>query len=97
MGPTASFGKRVDVPGGRRRIKRRPVHILASARTEDGSKSVIVQDLCLTGARLVGRDLPPPGSGIVLRSGERSLPARIAWADEDCRGIVFGTPRTRAA
>jgi hypothetical protein len=85
-----SFGKRVDGPGGRRRIKRRPVHIRGSAITGGGARSVVVEDLCLIGARLVGHDLPAPGGEIVLRARERSIAGRIAWADDDRRGIIFG-------
>ena len=84
-----SFGKRVDVPGGRRKIKRRQVAILGSAMTMEGSKSVIVEDLCLKGARLVGRDLPPPGKEILLRTNDNAILGRVAWAEHDRRGVVF--------
>jgi hypothetical protein len=93
----SSFGKRVDGPGGRRRIKRRPVHIRGSAMSDEGSKAVVVEDLCLTGARLVGHDLPQPGEQILLRSGEREIRGRIAWAADDRRGIVFGGGTSKAA
>jgi len=85
-----SFGKRIDGPGGRRRIKRRPVHIRGSATTADGARSVVVEDLCLIGAKLVGHDLPAPGGEIVLRARERAIAGRVAWADDDRRGIIFG-------
>lgn len=86
----SNFGKRVDRPGGRRRIKRRPVHIQASATSGEGSKAVVVEDLCLIGARLVGSDLPLPGEVILLQSRERAIHGRVTWANEDRRGIVFG-------
>jgi hypothetical protein len=89
----ASFGKRVDGPGGRRRIKRRPVSIHASASSLDGSRCLIIEDLCLNGARVVGRDLPAAGNEILLRSGDRTLLGRVAWAAEDRRGIVFNGAR----
>ena len=89
----ASFGKRVDVPGGRRRIRRRQVHIVGSATSFSGSRSVIVQDLCLVGAKILGRGLPQPGEQILLRTGDRAILGRVAWADNDHRGIVFGAPR----
>jgi hypothetical protein len=57
---------------------------------------VVVEDLCLVGAKLVGHDLPPPGGEIVLRSGERVIAGRIAWADQDRRGIIFGGGRRTA-
>jgi len=88
----SSFGKRVDVPGGRRRIKRRETAILGSAMTLDGSHSVVVEDLCLTGARLVGRNLPEPGKEILLRTNEHAILGRVAWASADRRGIIFDGP-----
>jgi len=86
----SSFGKRVDGPGGRRRIRRRPVHIQASATSAEGSKAVVVEDLCLIGAKLVGNDLPRPGEVILLRNGERAIHVRVTWANDDRRGIIFG-------
>ena len=89
----ASFGKRVDGPGGRRRIRRRPVTIPASASSLTGSSCIIIEDMCLTGARVLGRDLPREGSEILVRSGERAIVGRVAWAHEDRRGIVFNGAR----
>lgn len=85
----ASFGKRVDVPGGRRRIKRRSVRIFASIETAEGLKLAVVKDLNLLGAKLAGRNLPRPGAEILLRSGDRTIAGRIAWADRDRRGVIF--------
>ena len=89
----ASFGKRVDGPGGRRRIRRKPVSIPGSALSMDGSSCIIIEDLCLTGARVLGRDLPVEGSEILVRSGDRAVLGRVAWAREDRRGIVFNGAR----
>ena len=85
----ASFGKRVDVPGGRRRVKRQPVAILGSATTLEGSKSVVVEDLGPKGARLLGRRLPEPGKEVLLKTGEGDRFGRIAWAGNDRCGVVF--------
>ena len=85
----ASFGKRVDGPGGRRRIRRRPVSIPAIASSDDEPRYLIIENLCLTGARVVGCDLPGEGSDVLLRSGDRAIAGRIAWALDDRRGIVF--------
>lgn len=87
-----SFGKRIDGPGGRRRINRRQVSMVASAVTLQGSRSVIVEDLCLRGARLVGRDLPEPGAELLLRTNGGALLGRVAWASHDCRGVTFDEP-----
>jgi hypothetical protein len=85
----SGFGKRIDGPAGRRRTTRRQIGVLGSAVTIDGARSVIVADLCPKGARLVGRDLPPPGKDILLRTSDLSVLGRIAWARRDERGLVF--------
>jgi hypothetical protein len=92
----SGFGKRVDVPGGRRRVTRRQVAILGSAMTLEGSKSVVVEDLAPTGAKLVGRHLPPPGKEILLRTGDLAVLGRVAWANHDHRGVIFQDPLERA-
>ena len=89
----ASFGKRVDGPGGRRRIKRRPVSVHASASGIDGSRCILIENLCLSGAGVLGRDLPPAGTEILVQSGGRALLGRVAWARGDRRGIVFNGTR----
>jgi hypothetical protein len=85
----SSFGKRIDGPAGRRRIPRRPIGVLGSAVTLHGAKSVIVEDLCPKGARLVGRDLPEPGEEMLLRTSELAVLGEVAWARDDERGIIF--------
>jgi len=85
----ASFGKRVDVPGGRRQVKREQVAILGSALTLEGSKSVVVEDLGPKGARLLGRDLPAPGKDVLLKTGDGDIFGRVAWASQDRIGMVF--------
>jgi hypothetical protein len=83
------FGKRLDGPGGRRWIRRRKVSIAGCAVSVHGSRSVLVEDLTLTGARLLGRGLPAAGTQLELRVGERSLFGEIAWAGVDRRGVRF--------
>jgi len=75
----AGFGKRIDGPGGRRRIKRKPVSIHGSAVAMDRSMCVLIEDLCLSGARVRGRELPSEGSELLLRSGNRAILGRVAW------------------
>jgi hypothetical protein len=92
----SGFGKRIDVPGGRRRAKREEVRILGSAISLDGSKSVIVEDLCPSGAKIVGRGLPQPGHDVVIRAGSLDAFGHVAWADQDNRGIIFEIPQETA-
>jgi hypothetical protein len=83
------FGKRIDGPGGRRWIRRRKVSIAGSALFIDGTRSVLIEDLTLAGARLLGRGLPGAGAQLELRVGERSLFGEVTWAGTDRRGIMF--------
>jgi hypothetical protein len=89
----ASFGRRVDGPGGRRRIKRKTVSIHGSAATMDGSRCILIEDLSLMGARVRGRGLPKPGSEVLLRSGDRAVVGRVAWESGDRRGLLFNGAR----
>ena len=89
-----SFGKRVDGVGGRRRIKRRPVSIQATGSSlTDSSRCLIIEDICLNGARVLGRNLPREGAEILLRRGENALLGTVVWAAEDRRGILFSGAR----
>ena len=85
----SKFGKRMDGPRGRRLLKRRPVGILGSALFIGGSSSVLIQDLSITGARLLGRELPSAGTDVLLKVGERSLLGQIAWRAGDHGGLSF--------
>ena len=85
----ANFGKRIDGPSGRRWLKRKRVGISAIAVFDDWSTPVLVQDLSLTGAKLLGPDLPAHPTNVTLSVGERSLLGEIRWAAGDKRGISF--------
>lgn len=87
--PLLKFGKRMDGPRGRRWLKRRPVGILGSALFIGGSSSVLIQDLSISGARLLGRELPSAGTDVLLKVGERSLLGQIAWRAGDHGGLSF--------
>jgi hypothetical protein len=87
----SSFGKRVDGPGGRRRTNRNSVRLLGSATTLQGSRSVLVEDLCPTGAKLTGRGLPPTGKEVLVRAGNLKAFGRVAWVESDQCGVVFET------
>ena len=86
------FGKRVDVPGGRRKSPRQPVSLAASASTVGGCQSVTVENVCASGARLRGRVIPSAGKELMITVGSMSLLAEVAWSrDEEC-GIEFDPP-----
>jgi len=89
----SGFGKRIDGPRGRRSSMRSAVCIPGSAVSLEESKSVLVEDLCSTGARVFGRKLPAPGREVLLRTGDLNVLTRVAWANDDHRGLVFDCPR----
>ncbi len=91
----ASFGKRVDGPSGRRWLRRKRVGISGLAEFDDWSAPVLVQDLSLTGAKLLGPDLPSRRIDFSLKVGERSLRGEIRWAVGDHRGVSFEFARRR--
>ena len=91
-----TFGKRVDVPGGRRRAPRQTVVLPASAVTMAGSQSVIVENVCSSGARLRGRNLPDRGKELIIKVGNMDVFANVTWrAEEEC-GIAFDPPLEQA-
>lgn len=84
-----AFGKRMDLPGGRRRARREPVVLAAAAVTLDHSQSVTIEDVCSTGARLRGRGLPPDGHEMLVSVGPIKVMASVAWSANDSCGISF--------
>jgi len=86
------FGRRVDVPGGRRRIERERVVLAAAAVMLDRSRSVVVEDVCSSGARLRGRDLPEDGQELLVKVGSIDVMASVAWSGQDVCGITFDPP-----
>ena len=93
----ATFGKRRDGPGGRRGIRRRKVSMPGCALSIHGTRSVLVEDLNLAGARLLGRGLPRPGTQLELRVGDHSLFGSIVWEGAERCGIRFDFGRRVAA
>ena len=93
----AKFGKRRDGPGGRRWIRRRKVSLPGCALSIHGTRSVLVEDLTLAGARLMGRGLPEPGTQLELRVGERSLLGEVVWDAAERRGVRFDFGKASAA
>ncbi len=87
-----SFGKRVDIPGGKRREKRERVTLAGSATTLGGSRSVAISDLGLHGAKLSGRSLPQDGRQILLKVGEIEVMGEVAWSGEHDCGMTFDEP-----
>lgn len=83
------FGKRIDIPGGNRRSQRERVVLAGSAVTLVGSSSIVVKDLCSTGAKLCGRNLPADGGAVLIKVGDLDVLASVAWRKGDECGITF--------
>ena len=84
-----SFGRRTDGLSGRRRQTRQPVLLAASALSIERSRSAIVSDLSAAGAKLNGRDLPKPGSEVLIGIGSEDSFATIKWWSEEACGVEF--------
>jgi hypothetical protein len=89
----SNFGKRRDGPNGQRWLRRKRVGIAGCAVSFEGCRSVLIEDISMTGARLRGRALPEPGTGVMVKAGERTLFGEVAWAAGEHRGIAFDFAR----
>ncbi len=83
------FGKRVDGLGGRRRSVRDEVLLGAAAITIENCRSVIVEDVCPSGAKLRGRNLPGIGASMLIKTGTMDVLASVAWVEQDSCGVTF--------
>jgi hypothetical protein len=73
----------------RRRSPREAVTLAGSAFAFARSQSVIISDLSPEGARLDGRDPPPPGDDVFVIVGPYDTMARVMWRAGDKCGIRF--------
>lgn len=73
----------------RRATPRMDVVLAASALAIARSRSVVVTDVSLEGARLGGRDLPPAGEDMMMLVGSIDAMATVVWSDGDKCGVRF--------
>jgi hypothetical protein len=84
-----TFGKRLDVPGGRRTAPRAPVLMSAAMHTVGASRTVSVLDVSKTGAKLRCR-VPLRMSQVVwLKLSRADVFAKVVWADGEQCGVEF--------
>lgn len=69
----SSLSRRIESPVDRRAGVRQCATLLGSAITLDGAKSVIVEDICPRGAKIVGRLLPAIGKEILLSNESQNV------------------------
>jgi hypothetical protein len=77
------------IPSDRRAAARRRIFITGSAVTIRGSKSVIVENVSTTGARVCGRDLPPIGKQVLIWMEGLDVLGSVAWVKNDECGVRF--------
>lgn len=87
-----AFGRRRDIPGGRRTGDRSPVRLAASLQALNCSRAVTLLDVSHAGARM---SMPEPmyrGQQVWLKVGQAQIFGTVRWVtDKDC-GIVFDEP-----
>jgi hypothetical protein len=86
------FGKRMDVPGGRRAAPRKPVLLRAAMHTLRHSRSVTLFDVSKTGAQM---NMPVPlacGLELMLRIGTSDIFGTVVRVEDETCGIAFEEP-----
>lgn len=76
-------------PSDRRRTPRRAIFVAGSAVTIHGSKSVVVENMSASGAKIRGRDLPCAGKQILIWMEGLDVLGSVAWARKDECGVRF--------
>ena len=82
-----AFGK--SEGGGRRSAVRSAAPLIGLVTTLDGTRSAVIVDVSATGARLRGKDLPPPWANFFINVDGVVTFATVQWEDGDERGIEF--------
>ena len=91
------FEKMFRLPPDRRAAARRPIFVAGSAVTIHGSKSVVVEDVSTTGAKVRGRDLPAPGKQVLIWMEGLDVLGSVAWSRSGECGIRFDASLDAAA
>ena len=73
----------------RRESEREEVVLAGSAYGLGRSRSIIVSDLSSRGARLDARDMPAPGSDVLVVVGPFEGMATVVWRNDDRCGVWF--------
>lgn len=76
----------------RRSAPREPVMLAGSAMAVARSRSVVVSDVSHEGAKLAGRDLPPPGEEMLMIVGSVDRMATVMWRSGDACGVRLEEP-----
>ena len=80
------------VPSDRRAAGRRLLFVAGSAVTIHGSKSVVIENLSASGAKVRGRDLPSRGKQVLIWMEGLDVLGSVAWARSGECGVRFDVP-----
>jgi hypothetical protein len=73
----------------RRTTEREEVVLAGSAYGLGRSRSIIVSNLCIEGARLDSRDMPAPGDDVFVVIGPFDGLGKVIWRSDDSCGVEF--------
>jgi len=90
----ASFGKRLDVPGGQRKAGRSPVRLSASLQALNCSRAVTLLDVSSTGAKMGMPERMYRGQEVWLKVGDTQIFGIVRWVRGHNCGIAFDAPLT---
>jgi hypothetical protein len=82
----------IDTHTCRRASERESVVLAGSAFGLGRSRSIIVSDLSVDGARLDARDMPAPGDDVLVVVGPFDGLATVVWRSDDHCGVHFDEP-----
>ena len=85
------LGKQIGTLCDRRTKQRRPIFVIGSAVSVQGSKSVVVEDVSVDGAKLRGRNLPKVGKQVLIWMEGLDVLGSVAWSKFGEGGVVFDT------
>lgn len=81
-----------SITAGKRSAPRARIGLQATLETLDSRRSVLLENLSATGARIQLADPPRPGSDVIIQCGKIDVMARVIWASRDTCGIHFDDP-----
>ena len=80
------------VTTGKRSSPRARIGLQATLETLESRRSVLLENISATGARIQLADPPRPGSDVIIQCGQIDVMARVTWASRDTCGIHFDDP-----
>src|SRR6476620_12582949 len=86
------FGKRIDGPAVRRRVRRNSAIIRGQVVTQSDAFEVTLMDVSNTGAKMRGSLLPEIGQLVTVRIGPMEASGTVAWSEGGLCGVQFASP-----